>query len=88
MTGLSLGPLHAVLQDDIDSVQQGKAKRSMFAETQRERMEILEAIRASEWNREMNPVVASIICPEIVKHDFSSGYVVLLQEKNHILRIH
>lgn len=41
-----LGALHAALQGDIVAVQQGKAKRSMFAETQRERLEILEAVKS------------------------------------------
>lgn len=70
-----LGALHAALQGDIVAVQQGKAKRSMFAETQRERLEILEAVKASEWNREMDPLVTSVHCAEVVKHDFSSGFV-------------
>ncbi|KAI5123549.1 hypothetical protein M0805_003369 [Coniferiporia weirii] len=73
ITGLLLGVGHGALQDIIDVVERGKAKRSMFAETQRQREEILEAIKYSEWNVEMNPMVTSVHCEEFVTHNFSTG---------------
>lgn len=72
-TGLLLGAEHAILQDAIHSVEQGKAKRSMFAETQREREEMLESIKNSDWNMEMNPVMNIPRCPVVTLHDFSKG---------------
>ena len=72
-SGLLLGASHAPLRDIIQEVEQRKAKRSMFAETQREREEILESIRNSEWNMEMNPLVTTAHCEDIIGHDFSSG---------------
>lgn len=47
----------------------------MYAETQRERVEMLEALRRSEWNAEMDPVVVTSTGGQIVQHDFSQGYV-------------
>ncbi|EJD04067.1 uncharacterized protein FOMMEDRAFT_106503 [Fomitiporia mediterranea MF3/22] len=73
VTGLLLGASHAALRDVIQEVEQRKAKRSMFAETQREREDILEAIRNSEWNMEMNPLITTVRCDEVVYHDFSTG---------------
>ncbi|KAH8120206.1 ER-golgi trafficking TRAPP I complex 85 kDa subunit-domain-containing protein [Phellopilus nigrolimitatus] len=73
VTGLLLGAVHAPLQDVIQAVEQGKAKRSMFAETQREREEVLGGIKASEWNMEMNPIVTAVQSEEVVEHDFSTG---------------
>ena len=73
VTGLILGATHAPLQDVIQSVEQQRAKRSMFAETRREREDILEAIRNSEWNMEMNPLVTFVRCDEVVAHDFATG---------------
>lgn len=75
VTGLLLGASHAPLRDVIYTVESAKAKRSMFAETQREREDILEAIKNSEWNMEMNPLVTSVRCEETVAHDFSTGWV-------------
>ena len=45
----------------------------MYAETRRENMEILDAIRGSDWNMEMNPVSVALknIAPQ--SHDFSAG---------------
>lgn len=74
-TGLFLGAEHAALEDVIHDVREAKPKRNMFAETAREREEILDAIRASEWNMEMNPIVTFVSCLGTVIHDFASGCV-------------
>ncbi|KAJ7654956.1 ER-golgi trafficking TRAPP I complex 85 kDa subunit-domain-containing protein [Mycena polygramma] len=71
-SGITLGAGHAALKDIIDEAENAKVKRSMYAETQRQKMEVLDAIRNSEWNTEMNPtVVAQEEVP--VSHDFSTG---------------
>jgi trafficking protein particle complex subunit 8 len=80
-TGLMVGPSHAALQEIIESVENAKVKRSIYAETQREKMEILEAVRQSEWNMEMNPVVVTVEGGVQVTHDFSQGYVCVLTSK-------
>jgi trafficking protein particle complex subunit 8 len=59
----------------IDEAEGSKVKRMMYAETQREKMEILEAIRASEWNVEMNPLVVAVQDGVRVEHDLSKGCV-------------
>ncbi|KAJ6574977.1 ER-golgi trafficking TRAPP I complex 85 kDa subunit-domain-containing protein [Mycena capillaripes] len=71
-SGITLGAGHAALKDIIDDAENAKVKRSMYAETQREKIEVLDAIRNSEWNTEMNPtVVTQGEMP--VFHDFSTG---------------
>lgn len=55
-------------------VENAKVKRSMYAETQREKIEISQSIRESEWNAEMNPLVVTVH-EGVVEHDFSLGYV-------------
>lgn len=72
-TGLFLGAEHAALEDVIQNVKEAKPKRNMFAETAREREDILDAIRASEWNMEMNPVVTFVSAAATILHDFSDG---------------
>lgn len=52
-----------------------KVKRSMFAETQREKAEILNGIRESEWNAEMNPMVLSLQETGTLLHNFTQGLV-------------
>ncbi|KAJ7125714.1 ER-golgi trafficking TRAPP I complex 85 kDa subunit-domain-containing protein [Mycena crocata] len=59
ISGITLGAGHAALKDIIDEAEGAKVKRSMYAETQREKIEVLDAIRHSEWNSEMNPVVVT-----------------------------
>jgi len=44
----------------------------MYAETQREKMEVFHSIRDSEWNHEMNPVAVTIQ-EGVVEHDSSRG---------------
>ena len=74
LSGLNLGAGHAALREAIEKVENAKVKRSMYAETQREKTEILQSIRDSEWNAEMNPLVVTIQ-QDIVEHDFSLGCV-------------
>jgi len=45
----------------------------MYAETRRENMQVMESIRDSEWNHEMNPLVLSIRNSRSWTHDFSTG---------------
>ncbi|KAG6818052.1 hypothetical protein H0H87_009207 [Tephrocybe sp. NHM501043] len=75
VTGLSLGAGHAALGRIIEEAENTKVKRSMYAETQKEKMEVLEAIRTSEWNTEMNPVILLLQEPATTCHDFSLGSV-------------
>lgn len=74
LSGLNLGAGHAALQEAIENVENAKVKRSMYAETRREKMEILQSIRDSEWNVEMNPLVVTIQ-QDVIEHDFSLGCV-------------
>ena len=72
--GPILGASHEPLRKVIREVEYGKAKRSMFAETQRERQEIMDGIRRCDWNFEVNPLVAVVKAEvEVVHHDFSKG---------------
>jgi hypothetical protein len=71
VSGAILGVEHGALNAAIQEAEEMKVKRSMYAETQRERSSVLEAIRASEWNAEMNPVSLVTIEPDIVRHNFS-----------------
>ena len=74
LSGVNLGAGHAALQEAVENVESAKVKRSMYAETQREKMEMLQSIRASEWNAEMNPLVVTTQ-EGVVEHDFSRGCV-------------
>ena len=69
--GLTLGARHGYLDRMLDDAESAKVKRSMYAETQRERSEILRAIRESEWNAEMDPTVVIHEIPGTMQHDFS-----------------
>lgn len=75
--GLFLGACHAPLEEIIQQSETAKTKRTMYAETTREKREILEAVRASEWNVEMNPTVVSVVSQPRIEHDFSNGCVPL-----------
>ncbi|KAG5340621.1 hypothetical protein C0989_001063 [Termitomyces sp. Mn162] len=77
VSGLSLGAGHAALGPIIEEAENAKVKRSMYAETQREKEEVLDAIRNSEWNAEMNPAVLVVQEPTVTHHDFSFGFVFL-----------
>ncbi|KAF8445809.1 ER-golgi trafficking TRAPP I complex 85 kDa subunit-domain-containing protein [Boletus edulis BED1] len=72
LSGVNLGASHAALQEVIENVESAKVKRSMYAETQREKMEILRSIRDSDWNAEMNPLVVTVQ-EGVIEHDFSRG---------------
>jgi hypothetical protein len=72
--GLTLGAQHAALDSIIDEAENEKVKRSMYAETRRENVQVVEALSHSEWNFEMNPIVVSVK-GSIESHDFSTGYV-------------
>lgn len=73
--GVILGATHAPLKGIIAEAERAKVKRSMYAETQREKIEVLDAIRGSEWNAEMNPVVLSLQEISALGHDFKQGSV-------------
>ena len=74
VTGLSLGASHAPLRELLEESENAKAKRSMYAETQRERAEVLEAVRNSLWNADSNPLLVTVEDGLIVEHDFKKGY--------------
>lgn len=74
LSGLNLGAGHAALQEAIENVESAKVGRSLYAESQREKTEILQSIRNSEWNAEMNPLIVTIQ-EGVVEHDFSLGCV-------------
>lgn len=71
--GLMLGASHAPLQDVIQEAENAKGKRNMYAETMRENMEMLDAIKSCEWNMEMNPLDISVRGAKDIIHDFSAG---------------
>ncbi|KAL1737123.1 ER-golgi trafficking TRAPP I complex 85 kDa subunit-domain-containing protein [Schizophyllum commune] len=73
VSGLRMGASHAPLRDIVEAAESAKVKRSMYAETQRERAEVLTAVRASEWNMEMDPLVVRALAGSRVEHDFSRG---------------
>lgn len=88
VSGVTLGAGHAALQDIIAEAEEAKVKRSMYAETQREKMDILQAIKDSEWNSEMNPIVLALQEPDTLEHDFSKGYVFLLYRLIYLIHGH
>ncbi|KAG2369466.1 ER-golgi trafficking TRAPP I complex 85 kDa subunit-domain-containing protein [Suillus spraguei] len=73
VSDITLGASHAALREVLEGVESAKVKRSMYAETQREKVEMLQAIRDSEWNAEMNPVVVIVKDGLVIEHDFSQG---------------
>jgi hypothetical protein len=75
ISGAIVGAEHGALHDVIREAREAKVKRSIYAETQMERSSILEAIRTSEWNAEMNPVSLTTIEPGVINHNFSETYV-------------
>ena len=80
VSGLTLGAEHGDLGDIIEEAENAKVKRSMYAETQREKVEVMRAVRGGEWNVNSNPVVVSVECELVVEHDFEAGQVVLSDE--------
>jgi hypothetical protein len=75
VSNITLGAGHAALRDVIKEVEGGKLKRSIYAETQREKLKLFDTIRNSEWNSEMNPVFVTVQDGVTVLHDFSKGCV-------------
>ena len=73
VSGLTLGAEHGDLGGIIDEAESAKVKRSMYAETQREKVEVMRAVRGGEWNVNSNPVVVSVKCELVVEHDFEAG---------------
>ncbi|CAL1695522.1 unnamed protein product [Somion occarium] len=73
ITGLNLGASHAPLKEIIEEAESAKVKRSMYAETERERQNILHAVRRCEWNAEMDPTVVGVQDGITVSHDFTQG---------------
>lgn len=71
--GTRLGAAHAALDDIIDRAENSKVKRSMYAETQREKLELVEGIKNSEWNEEMDPITVGVEDVGAIEHDFSKG---------------
>lgn len=61
------------MKDIIEEAEGAKIKRNMYAETQREKMEVLDTVRKSEWNTEMNPIVVMQQDLDLLEHDFSQG---------------
>lgn len=76
--GLTLGAGHGALAGILEEVETAKVKRSMYAETRKENLDIIEAIRNSEWNSESESVVVSVQRTNHRSHDFEKGYVYLL----------
>jgi trafficking protein particle complex subunit 8 len=75
ISGVTLGGRHAALKEMIEEAEHTKVTRSMYAETRRERQELLEAVRTSEWNAEMDPIAVSLQDGGQVAHNFSKGCV-------------
>jgi trafficking protein particle complex subunit 8 len=71
ISGTIIGAEHGALHNVIREAEEAKVKRSIYAETQMEKASILEAIRTSEWNAEMNPVLLITIEPSVIHHNFS-----------------
>jgi trafficking protein particle complex subunit 8 len=90
VSGGILGAEHGALNAVVQEAEETKVKRSMYAETQREKSSVLEAIRGSEWNAETNPVSLMTIEPDIVQHNFSESSVsaAYVLEKIHLTTSH
>ena len=72
---LLLGAGHAPLDEIIKLSETAKVKRTMYAETTREKKAVLEAVRASDWNADMDPIVVRVVSEPCIEHDFSQGFV-------------
>ena len=70
---LCVGAGHEGLREVLQKAKNAKEK-SMYAETQREKETLLSALRTSEWNLEMDPLVVKVRTKStIVEHDFRQG---------------
>jgi hypothetical protein len=79
VSNITIGAGHAALQNIIEEAENRKVKRSIYAETQREKSKIIDAIRNSEWNVETNPIVVTVQDGVTLEHDFSKGCVHMLR---------
>ena len=70
---MTLGAEHGDLGGIIEEAESAKVKRIMYAETQKEKMEVMQAVKGGEWNVNSNPVVVSVKYELVVDHDFESG---------------
>ncbi|KAI0271395.1 ER-golgi trafficking TRAPP I complex 85 kDa subunit-domain-containing protein [Gloeopeniophorella convolvens] len=77
VSGANVGAEHGKLNTIIQQVEAMKVKRSMYAETQREKDNVLEAIRTCEWNSEVNPISLVTTEPEAINHDFSKSHCLI-----------
>ena len=75
--GAALWASHAALENIIEDADNMKAKRSIYTETQREKEDILQGIKNSQWNAEMNPLLLVLQEPGTKTHDFGQGSVSL-----------
>ena len=64
---------HGDLGSIIEEAESAKVKKSMRAETQIGKIEVMKAVRGEEWNMNSNPVVVRVKYELVVKHDFESG---------------
>ena len=70
---MTLGAEHGDLGGIIEEAESAKVKRIMYAETQKEKMEVMQAVKSGEWNVNSNPVAVSVKYELVVDHDFESG---------------
>ena len=73
VSGLTLGAEHGELGGTIEEAQSAKVKRSMYAETHNEKMDVMRTVRGGEWNVNSNPVVVNVRYELVVEHNFESG---------------
>ncbi|KIY70143.1 hypothetical protein CYLTODRAFT_392434 [Cylindrobasidium torrendii FP15055 ss-10] len=69
----NVGVGHGLLRDIVDTAESAKVVRSMYAETTREKAEVLRCVKESEWNAEGDPVVVRILGQDDIKHAFAEG---------------
>jgi trafficking protein particle complex subunit 8 len=73
ITGPSLGAIHAPLRELVEEAENAKVVRSMYAETQKERADVIQGVQYSQWNAEMDPLVVTVQDGFLVEHDFEQG---------------
>lgn len=73
LAGINVGVGHAALRDIVNLAENAKATRNIYAETQREKVKMLQTVRDSEWNSEMDPIVLTAQTTETLDHDFTNG---------------
>jgi trafficking protein particle complex subunit 8 len=75
LASLDVGAGHGALRELIDAGDgAGSSTRSMYAETQREKEEMVHGLSASGWNALMDPVVV-YAKDGGMDHDFENGWV-------------